>query len=218
MAIKFYYSPRTSATRVHWALEEVGVPYEKVRLHLDKGEQKKPEFLAINPNGKVPALVDGDVELFESLAIVFHLGERYGEAKGLWPKAGTKERSLAYAWSMWGLAEVQFAVVQYIQHAGENPRISLPKEKQSKEYAERALANWWDMVQILDARLSGRGHVLGADFTLVDVVLAGMFNFARTMGQLPLGAPNATAWLERCLSRPALARVLGESSDPSPVK
>src|SRR6185437_8047356 len=70
--LKFYYSPRSSASRVHVAIEELGVPYEKIRVHLEPGkeEQKKPEFLAINPNGKIPALVDGDAKVFESLACI----------------------------------------------------------------------------------------------------------------------------------------------------
>src|SRR5690242_11716885 len=86
MTAKFYYSPMTSATRVHWALEELGVPYEKIKLDLTAGDQKKPEYLALNPNGKVPLFVDEEGRpIFESLAILLYLGERYGVAKGLYP-------------------------------------------------------------------------------------------------------------------------------------
>jgi glutathione S-transferase len=182
-----------------------------MRLHLDKGEHKKPDFLAINPNGKVPALVDGDAKLFESLAIIFHLGERYGEAKGMWPRAGSRERSEAYVWSVWGMAEVQNSVVWYLQHAGEHPRLSLPKDKQSKHHGDLAHTNWQGEVRILEDRLAGHDYVLGGSFTLVDVVLAGVFGFGRMMAQLPIESKNVGAWLERCTTRPAFAKVMSES-------
>src|SRR5580704_18558275 len=108
--IKFFYAPQSSATRCQVALEELGVPYEKVRIHLDKGDQKKPDFLALNPNGKVPALTDGDAKLFESLAIITYLGEKYGTEKGLWPKVGSPEHAQALAWMFWSVNEPQPAL------------------------------------------------------------------------------------------------------------
>src|SRR4051794_2962025 len=100
MSLKFYYSPMSSATRIHWALEELGVPYEKIKVDLAAGDQKKPEYLALNPNGKVPLVVDDGTVIFESLAILLHLGENYGVAKGLFP-AGGKDRSEAFKWMSW---------------------------------------------------------------------------------------------------------------------
>lgn len=78
MAIKFYSWPRSSGARVQWALEELGVGYEYVELDPKKQEHRTPQYLAINPHGKVPGLVDGDLTLFESGAILLYLGERYG--------------------------------------------------------------------------------------------------------------------------------------------
>src|SRR6266545_4462922 len=98
MALIFYYAPMSSATPVYWALEELGVPFEKVKLDLRAGDQKKPEFLKINPNGQVPALVGDGTPMFESVAILLHLGERYGVDKKLWPAAGTPERMGAMSW------------------------------------------------------------------------------------------------------------------------
>ena len=88
MSLTFYYTPMSSATRVHWALEELGVPYEKVKMDLAAGDQRKPEYLALNPNGKVPLLVGDGTPIFESLAILLHLGETYGVEKGLFPAPG----------------------------------------------------------------------------------------------------------------------------------
>src|SRR5579883_1907388 len=116
MALKFYYQPMTSATRVHWALEELGIPYEKHKLDLAAGDQKKPDFLAINPNGKVPAIVDGDAKVFESVAIFAWLGEKYGAERGLWPRVGTAEHAEALSWLVWGTTEVATRVFQHAVH------------------------------------------------------------------------------------------------------
>jgi glutathione S-transferase len=206
MAITLYYTPMGSATRAHWALEELGIPFEKVRVHMDKGDHKKPEFLAINPNGKVPALVDGSVKLFESLAIIFHLGDRYGDAKGLWPESGTDARSEAYVLSVWAMVELQHNTFEWIRHAGSHPRMSLPKDKQVKEAADRAHAAWKHAMQLLDQRLAGRDYLLGSAFTLVDVVVASVVMIGPMMANLPIEEKRVSDWVSRCQSRPALAR------------
>jgi len=90
MTIRFYSWPQSSGFGAHWALEELGLAYEYVKLDRDKNEQRSPEYLAINPNGKVPALVDGPESYFESLAILLHLADRYGAERGLWPASGNQ--------------------------------------------------------------------------------------------------------------------------------
>ncbi len=210
MSITLYYTPMGSATRCHWALHELGVPFEKVRLHFDKGDHKKPEFLAINPNGKVPALVDGDVKLFESLAILFHLGDRYGVSRGLWPASGTDARSEAYVWSVWAMVEVQTTVFEYIKQGGEHPRLSLPRDKQHKDTADRALATWNTCVRMLDERLASREYLLGSTFSLCDVAVASVVGLGPMMAGLDLDSKRVSDWLARCQGRPALARALGD--------
>src|SRR5258708_32444812 len=101
MALRFYSWPRSSGTRVHWALEELGVPYELVTLDRAKNEHRAPGYLALSPSGKVPALVDGEQPYFESLAILLHLAETHGPATGLWPAAGSA-RAEALCWDRWG--------------------------------------------------------------------------------------------------------------------
>ena len=97
MTIRFYSWPQSSGSGVHWALEELGLAYEYVRLDRTKGEHRSAEYLAINPNGKVPALVDGPECYFESLAILVHLAERYGTERRLWPASGN-QRAEALSW------------------------------------------------------------------------------------------------------------------------
>src|SRR5262245_14061355 len=101
MSITFYSWPMSSGSRVNWALEELGVPYDYVHLDRSKNEHRAPAYLAINPGGKVPGLVDGGTPYFESLAILLHLAESYGREKGLWPAEGAP-RSEALCWTVWG--------------------------------------------------------------------------------------------------------------------
>src|ERR1700690_1566885 len=100
MSLVFYYSPMSSAVTVHWALEELGVPYEKVKIDLQARDQDKPAFLALNPNAKVPLLVHDGTPIFESVAIILHLGETFGEGKKLFPAPGLR-RAEAFKWLVW---------------------------------------------------------------------------------------------------------------------
>jgi glutathione S-transferase len=208
MAIKFYYQPMTSATRVHWALEELGVPYEKHKVDLGAGEQKKPEYLAINPCGKVPALVDGDAKVFESVAIFVWLGEKYGAEKGMWPRLGTIEHGDALSWLVWGTVEVAPAVFQHTMHATD-ARMALPKEHRSAHIGQMSKDRFHQCMKVLDGRLAGRDYTLGNAFSLVDVANASMVGFASMMGGLSVADhKNVAAWVARCQQRPAMARVM----------
>jgi glutathione S-transferase len=204
MAIRFYSWPMSSGARTHWALEELGVPYEHVQLDRTKQEHKAPEFLAINPNGKVPALVDDGVAYFESLAIALYLGERYGVERGLWPTAA-KDRAEALSWSVWGLVELQYNMREYIYHGLASP-ISYKAEDQSKAAGEFNHGAFKRHLAMLDRRLSDREHVCGA-FTLVDTVVGSTVRFGTMMGVKLDGAPHVAAYLERLAKRPAWSRI-----------
>jgi glutathione S-transferase len=208
MAITLYHSPMSSSSRVVWALEELGIPYERVRLHLDKNEQKAPDYLKINPNGKVPALVDGEVKIFESIAIVLHLGERYGVDKGLWPAPLSAERAEALSWTIWSTTEVQPAVVSYVMHTGER-RFSFSKEQRHQPTVQMAKKSWEDTTSILDDRLGGREWLVGGRFTFADLALGSVMGFATMMAGLSLdGRANVQAWTARCQQRPAFGRAM----------
>jgi glutathione S-transferase len=208
MSIILYYTPMGSATRVHWALIELGVPFEKVRVHMDKGDNKKAAFLAINPNGKVPALVDGSLKLFESLAIMFHLGDRYGEKAGLWPASGSDARSEGYLLSVYAMVEIQTSAFDFIRHGGNHARLTLPAEKRVKEVADRALGSWKTGMTVLGERLASRKHLLGDAFTLCDCTVASVVNAGAMMGGMPVDDKRVQEWVGRCSSRPALAKAM----------
>src|SRR5689334_2706159 len=106
MTIKLYSWPMSSGTRISWALEELALPYAYEQLDAKKQEQRSAAMLAVNPHGKVPALVDGDLRLFESGAILLYLGSRYGAAKGLWPAAAGQKQADAVCWTVWSMTEL----------------------------------------------------------------------------------------------------------------
>jgi glutathione S-transferase len=203
MTIRFYSWPRSSGFGVHWALEELGLAYEYVRLDRAKNEQRSAAYLAINPNGKVPALVDGDERIFESLAVLLHLAERYGEAKGLWP-AGGAQRAEALSWTTWSATELQPFMLQYIYHGLDAPMSFDPPDR-SKAAAEYSLATSTWHLDMLENRLRDRQFVMGA-FSLADIPMAATLGFGASLG-VPLGQRAAVrAWLDRCSARPARAR------------
>ncbi len=207
--IKFYYTPRSSASRCQIALEEVGVPYEKVRVHLDKGEQKTPAFLAINPNGKIPALVDGDVKLFESLAILQYLGVKYGADKNMWPTPGSAEHWEAVSWSTWASTELSPAVLDTVMHTCDVPWAH-PTEKRSVHVVEAAKVAWTRCMGILDKRLEGREFLMGRAFTLVDTAVGLTVGMGAMFAQMPFDSKNVEGWMGRIQSRPSFGKVMSE--------
>ena len=202
MSLTFYYAPHSSATRVHWALEELGIPYDKVKIDLQAGEQRRPEFIAINPNGKVPALVVDGTPMFESLAILLYLGERYGVDKGLWPRSGTPEHAEALTWTVWGTVTAAGTLWRIFYNTSE----WCPAESHNAVQAELARKEFAEELTILNARLEGSDYLLGDHFSLVDLSNASMLGWAAVMLQLDFSVyPNVAAWLGRCTARPASA-------------
>jgi glutathione S-transferase len=203
MSIVFYYAPMSSATRVHWALEELGLAYDKIRVDLSTGQQRRPEFLKINPNGKVPAIVVEGVAIFESLAILLYLGETYGVDKGLFPAPGT-DRAQAFKWMAWG----SVTLVETLSRLMRNTSDRWPAEQRNPKAGEAARVELAQLLGILDAALAGRQYLVGEDFTLVDCALATAVPFLSRLGVDLTANANVGTWSGRCLSRPALARVM----------
>src|SRR4051812_25850253 len=210
MTLKLYYWPRSSATRVQWALEELGVPYEKARLDRERGENRTPEYLAISPHGNVPALVDGDAKIFESAAILIHLGQRYGVEKGLWPKSPA-EASEALVWCVWSSSELNFQRIGYALQTLDAP-FTLPKEDRNPKVAERFRTGYYARIGVLESRLAGKEYLVGNAFSLADVAIAQSVAGSVARLGLPVAEhKNVTAWVERCSARPAFQRVMAES-------
>jgi glutathione S-transferase len=203
MTIKFYYAPMTSATRIHWALEELGVPYEKVKLDLAKNEQKSAEYLALNPNGKVPLVVDDGTPIFESLAILIHLGEKYGVEKGLYP-AASQARAEALKWMVWCTASLFEPVGRLLRNTSER----FPADERNPKAAEGAKKEIAEMLGILDRQLAGRDYLVGDAFSLVDLSIVAFLPFLMRIGVDLNPYANINAWSGRCMQRPALGRAM----------
>ena len=203
MGIVFYYTPMSSATRVHWALEELGVPYDRVKVDLSSGEQRKPEFLKINPNGKVPAMVVDGRPLFESLAMLLYLGETYGVDKGLFPAPGL-ERLEAFKWMAWGSVSFAEATMRLLRNTSDR----FPADQRNAAAGEAARVELGKLLQILDEHLASRQFVLGEAFTLTDCALATHAAFVGRLGVDLAPHKHVGGWIGRCSSRPAFGRAM----------
>jgi glutathione S-transferase len=205
MSLTFYYTPMTSATRVHWALEELAVPYEKVKVDLAAGDQRKPEYLAKNPNGKVPLLEVDGTPIFESLAMLIYLGETYGEAKGVFPALGI-ERAEALKWMVWSTVTLGDAVSRIIRNTVDR----FPAEQRNEKAGEAAKKELLDLWGMVDKALEGKEYLVGGRFTFADVAVVGLVPLTARFG-VDIGAlKNVQAWSARAMARPAIGRIMTE--------
>jgi glutathione S-transferase len=204
MTIRLYSWPMSSGTRICWALEELALPYQYESLDAKKQEHRSAELLAVNPHGKVPALVDGELKLFESGAILLYLGSRYGAAKGLWPASAGQALADAVCWTVWAMTELGSYMMQFLYHGLDTP-VSYKPEDRSQAAATYNRAQLDRLLDALEARLEGRDYLMG-DFSLVDIAAASWLLLGTKLG-LPLeGRPRVAAWCERCAERPAFKR------------
>jgi len=186
--MKLYFAPRTRAIRVRWLLEELGVPYELVRLDVTKEENKTPEYLALNPLGELPVLRDGDVTLFESAAIYLHLADRFPE-RNLAPPPGSPERGDYLQWMLFAEKTLEPALVDASRNA-QRPALDT-------------------ILSMIDARVAGREFIAGSAFTAADVVMAAVLHRTHTMNLLDQHGPLMD-YVRRHTGRPASRRaVLG---------
>jgi len=204
MTIKLYSWPMSSGTRIAWALEELALPYQYVPLDAKKQEHRSPEMLAVNPHGKVPALADGELKLFESGAILLYLGNRYGAAKGLWPEPKGQAHADAVCWTVWAMTEIGTYMMQYLYHGLDSP-VSYKPEDRSKAAAAYNRAQLDRLLDTLETRIEGRGYLMGG-FSLVDVAAASWLLLGTQLGLSLDGRPRVAAWCQRCAERPAFRR------------
>ncbi|MBI3769958.1 MAG: glutathione S-transferase family protein [Deltaproteobacteria bacterium] len=196
--IKLYGVPMSRAMRAMWMLEELGLPYERVKVDFADGGTRKPDYLKINPNGHIPALQDGDVTLFESMAINLYLARKYDQ--GLWPKTVADE-GRAFQWSVWAMTELEEPVITALLH-----RVFLPAAQRDAKKADDAAERFKTPLAVLNGALAGRTYLTGSVFTVADLNVASVVSIAPMCGIDLAPAPNVQAWFQRCSARPALAR------------
>lgn len=159
--ITIYGSPQSSAGRCFWCLEEAGVEYTAKSIDFRKGEHKSAEFMKVNPNGKVPALTDGDFTIWESLAINNYIAEAYKpELLG----NTVQERALVSQWSIWSVADLQAPMIQaFIQ------LVFVPEEKRNQRIIDSAFEKLPTLLSTLENSLADRNFLVADRFTLADL-------------------------------------------------
>ncbi len=200
MSLTFYFAPQSTASITTLVLEELGIPVERVKLDIQKGETKKPEFLKLNPNGRVPTLVHDGTVLFESAAITIYLGETFGEKANLWP-TGVK-RGEAMKWVVWTNVSLGEPVYRWARNT-----MWSPEDQRNAKAAEAASADIAEQLRILDGALDGKQFLAG-DYTLADAHVNSFVDWLRHMKIDMTGLRHLAAWSERCSQRPAYKRVM----------
>lgn len=199
--IKLYGVPRSRAFRPLWMLHELGLEFENVPTGFS-GDTRRADFLKLNPNGHIPVLVDGDLVLWESLAINLYLARRYG-AESLWPSSVADE-GRTYQWSLWAMTELEPVALPVLMH-----RRALPKEQRQAEVADAAEAKLAGPLGVLDGALRTRPYLLGEAFTAADLNVASVAVWAAMAGVDLSKTPKAADWLGRCTARPACKAAQG---------
>lgn len=192
--IKLYYSPRSRSFSGLWLMEESGLPYERVLTDISTGAQKAPEFLAINPMGKVPALKDGDAALGEAAAICAYIAEQYPDTK-LAPPLGDPRRARYLYWMFFASTCIEAAVMQIFT------KIQVPS----------STAGWGEATQVfdvLDKALEKGPWILGEDFSAADVIIGSGLNFAINIFKMVPTRPSFDRYIALCSARPAFQRAM----------
>ena len=187
--IQLYWSPRSRSFTCLWLMEETGLLYERVLTDIATGAQKAPEFLKINPMGKVPALKDGDVTLGEAAAICAYIADRYPETR-LAPALTDPKRARYLQWLFFAPSCVEPALIQIFT------KLEVPA----------STAAWGSATQVfdvLDVELQKGPWILGEDFSAADLVVGSGLNYAVRLFKMVPSRPSFEAYIARCVARPA---------------
>jgi glutathione S-transferase len=197
--LRIYGIARTRAFRALWMAMELGLDYEYSPIEIGEAGARSPEFLAINPNGRLPFIVDDGFALYESLAITLYLAKKHSPGK-LYP-ATLQGEAKALQWSFWAISEVDRGVNIWSLHA-----VRLPPADRDARTREEALKVLSAPFRVLDGALTPQPYLLGNDFTVADLNVAAVVSRAIDMDLLAV--PNLKTWLVRCLERPAARKAL----------
>jgi glutathione S-transferase len=200
VTIKIYGPAASRAARALWIVHELDIPFEHIAKEMK--DLKHPDYLKVNPNGKVPALVDGEFKLFESMAINLYLAARFNK-NGFLP-ASLEDQALCHQWSFWGMTEIEKPLLTILI----DMFMTAPDKRKPEAVAEaqKALPKPFG---VLNAALQGRDYLLGSTFTVADLNLASICSWSKPI-KFDFGPfPNANAWLDRCLSRPSYKAAKG---------
>src|SRR5262245_1169653 len=192
--MKLYEFGPTRSIRARWTLQELGVDFESVTVNLIAGDHRRPEFLALNPAGKLPVLVDGDLVLTESVAIPLYLGEKYPK-KGFVPM-DVAQRAELNRWLLFTATELE----QPLRRIARHPSI-YPEAQRLSAGVKIAGQEFKDMAKVLEKRMQDREFIMGDRVTVADFVAAYTLDWANEV-QLLEGFPTLMAYMTRMYARP----------------
>ncbi|MGG1947317.1 glutathione S-transferase family protein [Trinickia sp. NRRL B-1857] len=201
--MKLYGFGGTRSQRALWGLKEVDADFEYISVNLLEGEHKRPEFLKINPAGKVPVLIDGDRVIPESAAIVLYLVDKYPE-KALLP-ADLGERAQAYRWMLFAVTELEQPLWRITRHT-----MLYPPDKRLPADIALAREDFVAMAAILDKHLDKRTFIVGERLTVADCVTVYLIDWANEFHLID-GFPRLQAYLERLYARPEAPQRIAEA-------
>ncbi len=180
--IKLYGGVRSRASIVRWYLEELAIPYEFVLVNTATGENRQPDFLELNPFGKVPVIVDGDFTLYESGAILLYLDRQYSKTE-----SSVERQAILTQWTLFANATLGPGVFGEENRDRELPKMMLP----------------------LNALFSQQPYLLGTEFSVADVAVGAILNYIPVLLKLDLSAyPAVISYMQKLTERPAFGRAM----------
>ena len=212
MSLTIYGISASRAVRPLWAAAELGLDFHHVKLDYQGGGTRTPAFLAINPNGHVPAIVDaraeGDVVVWESMACALYIARHHGPADGLGITPATpSEDAEALRWSFWAMTETEDDALTVLMH-----RMVMPAARRKPELAEAAERRLAVPLRVIEQHLhrqkdAGQAFLAAARFTVADLCAASVLNWARPSRTLMADHPLTHDWILRCMTRPAYVQL-----------
>jgi glutathione S-transferase len=206
--LKIYGHPRSRAFRILWLVEELGIPYENIPVTPGKTGSRQPEFLAINPNGRVPAIDDDGLVLWESVAINLYLAEKHG---GPLQPSSAEGRAQLLKWSFWAVNELERNIGVWANHT-----LILPESERQPALRDAAFQELRPPLAVLEGALATNTWLVQPEqFTVADLNVAAILYRALSFD---LGRfPSVAAWLNRAWERPAARKVRVLRGDLSPT-
>jgi glutathione S-transferase len=199
--MKLFGCLNTRSGRVAWTLEEAQASYEYVFVDLKKGEARKPEYLAINADGKVPSLIDGELTLTESAAICIYIADKFPAAE-LIPSHATLDRARLHQWCFFALSELEQPLWTINKHT-----FALPEQHRVPAVKDSARFEFARALKVLDAALVDRKFIVGDRFSVADILIAHTLWWARAI-KIEIASAGVINYTERMLSRPAYLRAV----------
>lgn len=211
MALKIYGIGPSRAARPIWTALELGVPFDLISTPYAGGATRTPEFLAVNPNGHIPVLMDeraeGAVTVWESMACALYIARVHGKADGQTVAPATpREEAEALRWSFWTVAELEADALTVLMH-----RMAMPEDQRKPELADKAESRLKVPLAVLEKHLQaqhakGEAYLAANRFTVADVCVASVASWVRPAAALLAQYPAVSSWLKSCLDRPAQAQ------------